>query len=409
MKHQIIRIVFFAMLASTNALAADTVSDEAALIRAIARANTDSSINKIVFSKNAQISLTSPVIYTGKQNLILQGNGATLDGTNAGSFVLDNELLAHTNDATLVFNTRGNISISELSIINSATRGLLIKIPVDAQGKDIQVFLDKVDIKGSALYGLHIDDNEDEFDDGEIGSAIGIELTILHSSFTHNGIGAIDFDGIRVDERGQGGIYARIIKTHIDGNGADGLELDEAGAGNVGAVLKHVTFNDNGYYNKDDLDDGFDIDEGGAGDVEVSLLEVLVNRNQDEGLDFDEADAGNVKVTMRRVIVMDTKNEGIKIDEQGAGNIDAEFFRVTAMNGNDDGIQITEQGKGRIKARLNSVSATDNDKYGVKIEQWDIKGEDASIEEAGELKIKELTLSGNGQGDELELHNVIAE
>jgi hypothetical protein len=62
-----------------------------------------------------------------------------------------------------------------------------------------------------------------------------------------------------------------------------GLELDEAGRGSVDATLKHVTFNDNGFYNEEDFDDGFDIDERGTGDIDVSLFTVLLNRNQDEG------------------------------------------------------------------------------------------------------------------------------
>lgn len=109
---------------------------------------------------------------------------------------------------------------------------------------------------------------------------------------------------------------------------------------------------------------------------------------------------------MRRVIVMDTTDEGIKIDEEGEGNVELRFSNVMAMDGGDDGIQITEQGKGRIEAELKKVSATDNNKYGVKMEQWDVKGEGRSLEEAGRLKIQMLTLSGNGKGDEPGLHNV---
>ena len=406
MKHIITSLSLLAILAVANVQAAVKVSDEATLIDAFAMASADSSINKIVFAKNALITLHAPVIYTGTQDLSLQGNGATIDGANAGNFTLDDKLLASTDDGTLVFNTAGDITIQKLSVINSATRGIVIDIPLDAQGDDIQVTLDNVEIRGSALYGLHIDDNEDQFDDGEIGSAIGIELYISYSSFIRNGIGAIDFDGIRVDERGQGDIHAIIIKTHIDDNGGDGLELDEAGPGSVDATLKHVTFNDNGYYNEADLDDGFDIDERGAGDIDVSLFKVLANRNQDEGLDFDEADAGNVKVKLSRVIVMNTTDEGIKIDEKGAGSIEARFTNVMVMDGGDDGIQMTEQGAGRIDAELKKVSATDNKKYGVQIEQWFEKDEKKSVEKAGTLRVKKLTQSGNGSGAKLKVNNI---
>ncbi|HIL77729.1 MAG: hypothetical protein ABGX71_11400 [Methyloprofundus sp.] len=407
MKQALLGISILAAISATNVLAISKVSDESSFNAAIDAANLDNSINKIVFEKNAQLSLSHPVIYTGNQDLMLFGNGATIDGENAGSFTLDNELLASTEDGTLIFNTQGNITIQQLSIVNSATRGLVINIPQDAQGDDIQISLDAVDIHGSALYGLHIDDNADKFDDGEIGSAIGIELNISDSSFKDNGIGAIDFDGIRVDERGQGDIHATIINTHIDGNGGDGLELDEAGRGSVDAKLQHVTFNDNGFYNEDDLDDGFDIDERGAGDIEVSLFKVLVNRNKDEGLDFDEAGSGDVKIKLQRVIVMGTVDEGIKIDEHGEGNIETIFSNVMVMDGGDDGIQVTEQGNGHIESELQKVSAINNNKSGVKIEQWFEKDEKLSVEKGGALHLNKLALTGNGS--ELQLHNVNVE
>ncbi|GFO72607.1 hypothetical protein BJAS_P2994 [Bathymodiolus japonicus methanotrophic gill symbiont] len=409
MKQRLLVISILAALASTSVLAVNKVSDEVSLNIAIDAANADSRINKIVFAKNARISLSSPVIYTGSQNLVLLGNGAIIDGANAGKFTLNEHLLASTEDGTLIFNSAADLTIHQLSIVNSATKGLVINIPLDTQGEDIQVTLDKVEISGSALHGLHIDDNADEFDGGELGSSIGLDIHIEHSSFIRNGIGAIDFDGIRIDERGLGDIHLFIIDSHIDGNGGDGMELDEAGAGNVEATVKHVTFNDNGFYNEADLEDGFDIDESGEGNIEVSLFKVLANRNKDEGMDFDEEGAGDVKVKMRHITVIETTGEGIKIDEHGQGNVEAHLSRVMVMDGGDDGIQITEQGQGRIESGLKKVTATDNKKYGVILEQWAIKGEDVSTEQAGELKIKKLTLSGNGKGDELGLHNVIGD
>jgi hypothetical protein len=58
------------------------VSDESSFNAAIDAANADNSINKIVFEKNVQLSLSYPVIYTGSQDLMLLGNGATIDREN---------------------------------------------------------------------------------------------------------------------------------------------------------------------------------------------------------------------------------------------------------------------------------------------------------------------------------------
>ncbi len=397
------------LLAMTGATAtsATKVNDEHTLQLAIAEANADSCIEKIIFMKKANISLTAPIIYTGKQALTLVGNDATIDGSSAGTFTLDENLTAITKDGSLIFNTASNINIRRLSVINSATRGIVINIPDNAQGDDIAINLFKVNIKNSALYGLHIDDNTDEFDDGHQGSEIGINLHISKSSFTENGTGAIDFDGIRVDERAQGDINAVIVYSHIDNNGGDGIELDEAGNGSVDATMIHVSINNNGFFNEDDLDDGFDIDEADDGDILISLFKVQVNNNMDEGLDFDEEGSGNIELKLRRVTVLDNADEGIKVDEEDAGVITAKLFNVKVIDSGDDGIQFTELGEGDIEAILKKVTANKNAKYGIKMQQWFIEDEAGHVEEPGLIKAKQISLKDNIKGDEIETNNMI--
>lgn len=398
-------LICLAILAAANANAAP-VGDEASLQAAIAAANVDSGIHKIVFAKNAHIQLTQPVVFTGGQALKVVGNGAVIDGSLAGSFVLDADLTAVTEDGTLVFNTAGDLRISNLSVINSATRGIVVNIPENAEGDDIAIRLHNVSITDSALFGLHIDDNADEFDDGVAGSAIGIDLRINKSSFVGNGTGAIDFDGIRVDERGEGSINSVIINTHIDANGGDGIELDEAGNGDVDSTMINVTLNANGFYNEDDLDDGFDIDEADAGDINARLINVQVNDNMDEGLDFDEAGEGDIELDIVNLQALGNADEGIKADEEDAGDIDVKLVKVSVAESGDDGVQFTELGEGKIEAKLVNVTANDNSKYGIKMGQWVVEDEPAHIEPAGSLKAYKVTMSGNGKGDDFDLNNI---
>lgn len=392
---------------SVPALAAPKVNDEASLMQAIAEANNNSEKSRIVFRRGAHIQLSAPVIYTGSQPLTLIGNGAIVDGTYAGSFELDEDLTAVTEEGTLVFNTAGDLTIKNLSITNSATRGLVVNIPENAEGHDMTVRLHKVSVTDSALYGVHIDDNADEFDDGTAGSDIGVELIIRNSEFTGNGTGAIDFDGVRVDERGLGDIHAEIINTHIDGNGGDGIELDEGGDGDVDATMINVTLNGNGFYNEEDLDDGFDIDEADAGDLEVTLIKVQINDNMDEGLDFDEAGEGDLNMMLRRVDASNNKDEAIKADEEDAGDLEATLKKVVVNNSGDDGIQLTELGDGEIDAKFNKVISVDNAKYGIKAEQWVVEDEPTPAETAGTIKSRHVYLDGNEKGDELKVNNVV--
>jgi len=394
-------------LASAPLIASEKVHDEASLIDAIAAANADSSIHHIVFKRNSHIALNAPVIYSGSQALALIGRGSVIDGSAAGSFVLDDDLTAITEDGTLVFNTAGDLTLRKLTVANSATRGIVVNIPADAMGDDIKITFHKVSVLDSALYGVHIDDNADEFDDGIVGSEIGIDLKIRHSNFVGNGTGAIDFDGFRVDERGEGDITALIMHTHIDGNGGDGIELDEAGEGDVDATMFHVTLNANGFYDEEDLDDGFDIDEADGGDIEVRLVNVEANDNMDEGLDFDEEGDGDITLSLNHVTALNNKDEGIKADEEDAGDLVARFKKVHVESSGDDGIQFTEIGEGEVDVVLKKVTAIDNKKYGIKIEQWFVEDEDTSVEDAGEVKVRKVELDGNGKGDEIKTHNII--
>ncbi len=407
MKRSLQSLFWVGMVLAGPATATTLINDEASLHNALAQAALNPASAKIVFAKEAKITLTTPAVYTGSNPLEIEGNGATIDGSHAGSFTLSEDLTAVTEDGTLVFNTAADIKIDHLTITHSATRGLVVNIPASATGEDISVHLNRVEISHSALFGLHIDDNTDEFDDGTSGSAIGIELLINNSIFFRNGTGAIDFDGVRVDERGEGDIRSHIINTWINENGGDGIELDEGGPGAVDATMIHVTLNDNGFYNEEDLDDGFDIDEADAGDLKVTLLDVTVNNNQDEGLDFDEAGDGNLLLDARNISAANNADEALKLDEADNGDIIAKVHKATVTGSGDDGIQYTEVGAGKISASFNRTTATDNSKYGIKLGQWIEEDEEQSLEPAGNAKVKHTLLSGNGKGDQIDVNNVV--
>ena len=157
------------------ASAMEKVGDEAALISAIQAANSNPGITSIKFAPNARVSLSAPVIYTGSQPLSLIGNGAVIDGSAAGSFDIAEDLTAVTEDGTLVFNTAAALNIRDLSVVNSATRGIVVNVPADAEGESISVSLHQVVISDSALYGLHIDDNADAFEPVPTGGDEGFQ------------------------------------------------------------------------------------------------------------------------------------------------------------------------------------------------------------------------------------------
>ena len=99
MKYSIVSLSLMSALtavaiASTGAI--KNVDDEASLNAVISAANSNSGIYTITFKHNAQVQLTAPVIDTGTQPLKLVGNQATIDRSNAGSFILNVNLTAST-------------------------------------------------------------------------------------------------------------------------------------------------------------------------------------------------------------------------------------------------------------------------------------------------------------------------
>ncbi len=385
---------------------AKKVWNESTFKEALTQASASNTATTITLAKNVHIMLSQPLIYSGKQALSIVGNNALIDGSQAGSFILDEDLTAVTQDASLIFNTDANINLQRFSVVNSASRGIAINIPQNSEKQLVEVNLSKIEILDSALYGFHIDDNTNEFDDGDSGSNASIKLNISNSQFIGNGTGAIDFDGVRVDERADGDIIVSIKNTRIDGNGGDGMELDEAGLGSVKVSIEKSTINNNGFYNELDLDDGFDIDEAGEGHIEVSLNKVEANNNMDEGFDFDEADKGDIALVITNSQANNNTDEGIKLDEEDNGSINVIAQRSVISNNGDDGFQLTELGLGSIVALANKLTVLNNTKYGIKAEQWLIEDEEMLTEPSGSFLLNKTQLNANGSGDELKLFNI---
>ncbi len=65
------------------------------------------------------------------------------------------------------------------------------------------------------------------------------------------GLDPDDYDGIRVNEHGSGGIKANINLSQIQDNGGDGVELDEQDDGDVVVTVNASGLNNNGFANDD--------------------------------------------------------------------------------------------------------------------------------------------------------------
>jgi hypothetical protein len=396
---------------------------------AVMAANSNPAIDTIEFDPNLDITVFSEVDYTGDQNLTLIGNGSTITGDCEPANTWDSGLFAS--------HSAADITIQSLSFVDSCNNGVAVFIPEDATG-EVAVWLSDVSITGSRFHGLFIDGqdstgtyNTDDvpqpecMDPHPYDSDAGISLTVEHSHIDGNGnlfpdwtlptpvcdpedqeetlylTGCPpDYDGIRVDDGGYGGVTAFVSETTANGNLADGIEYDEKDDGDVLSWAYDLTVVENGETEAftvegcdgddiEDLDDGKDIDEAGNGDLWAYYEWVTVSDNRDEGLDLDEEGNGSAHVFVYDSITNANEDQGIKVDEAGNGSLEA-VVDNTEVHGSlsQNGIEFTEEDNGSLNAEITGSAVKYNDDAAVAGEQ--------SGNGNGQVRVVDSDLSGNG-------------
>ncbi|MBA3260695.1 MAG: hypothetical protein H0T68_14675 [Gemmatimonadales bacterium] len=364
--------------------------------RAVDRANENPAIGQIRFHAGlGTIALRRPIVFSGSQALTIDATGASLDGNG----------LAGT-DAALVAEGGGDLTIRRLVVHRAPGNGITVAVPADAGGT-IRVQLEEVTIRGNALHGVLINDQAEYLSDpaseSDAGSNASIAVRVTGSTFELNGLGALDYDGLRVNEGGRGDINAIVSSSRFVGNGADGLELDERAVGDAVFTLSQVDLNRNGSFSTEDLDDGIDVDEAGDGSVIGRFERVSANSNSEQGVDLNENGAGELRVVMHQVEALGNAEEGIEFEEDddvaGGGDLEAELDHVTTRRnggiGGDAGLKLREKGPGNLTARLLNVVSTNNAIAGILVQ------EDENGKLAAELVGVE-TLSNGGDGIKLD-------
>ena len=306
------------------------------------------------------------LFYTNSVPLTLNGNDTIIDGSGLAS----EDILRSTGGADL--------TVNGLSFVNGPANGLNVSLPAGATDV-VDLAFNDVTFEGNGLNGLLVNDQaEDEVNPGGSDSNASIHLDLINVNVLNNGFAALDFDGVRINEGGEGDLRFTMSGGLVDGNGGDGIELDEVGDGSVLADLQGVSFSNNGSQNiEEDPDDGFDIDEAGSGDIILMMESVTLTDNEDEGLDLDEDDAGNIEVVLESSIGSGNIDENFKFTENGRGNLRASFFDVTSTGSVDsDGVGFEEDeddeipGRGGLFVLLVDSTFADNDGAGIKAGQF---------------------------------------
>lgn len=436
MLNHLVLSVSFLILICGSALA-DTVhvtsaddSGDSTFRAAVMAANANTAIDTIEFDSGLDITLEEEIHYYGVQDLALIGNDSAITGDCEPAETWYGGLFASYSAA--------DISISDLSFEYSCNNGIAVFIPEDASG-EVGIILQNVSVTESRFHGLYVDGqdsagsyNTDDIphadcnDPHPFDSTAGILLDVANSTISGNGTLApngswnipepvydgdnnligltgcpADFDGVRVDEGGDGSIIAIMHSSSADYNLADGIEYDERGNGDVLSRAYDLSVYANGdtsaYEIYDavnnetisDLDDGFDIDEDGNGNLFAEFEEVIVSDNRDEGLDLDEAGNGSATVVIATATANGNEDQGIKIDESDNGSLWATIDDAVTNNSiSQNGMEFTEEDNGSLEVDISNTLATGNDDAAVAGEQ-DARGH-------GLIRVSDSDLKGNG-------------
>lgn len=359
---------------------------------AVEAANADPRITRIRFDRSVGVvDLTAPIVYTGSQDLTIDGRGAVLDGSAV--------------EDAFVATGGASLSFRSVTVRNAGGDGIFVAVPASAHGT-LGVSLRDVTLLANGEFGLHVDDQTER-------SPASVRFSMVGTHVVDNGFDPDidDKDGIRIDEGGPGDIRALIRRSVVTGNAGDGVEFDEIDDGDVRVIIRHTSFDENGSQPQlpSDLEDGFDIDEAGSGDIRATFLHVTANANFDEGIDLDEAGPGGIVAFMNQVESNGNTDENIKLSEDvdvddgftlpedGSGGIEFLFRNVTARGSTDDGAQIEEFGNGDLNGVVVRSTFSDNGDDGLEVEQGDAGG--------GLVRLQRVTTENNAD-DGLNLDGV---
>ncbi len=402
-----------------------TVTDASAtaIADALAQAAVTDSASRVVLAFDGDVALEATLSYDGRAPLSLLGQGQTLS-TDANVTLLAATQGADLHVTGVTLAGPGGFSVENRGDTDgTAGKGIFVDIRDDQTGT-VTLVADDVTVRGVANHGIHLSDCTlaDDCGGGQggggDGSAAGVSVTLRNVTVDDAGNGKFDADGLRVDERGAGGVTAMISGSSFVNVGADGVELDEAGAGDIIATIVESQMDDNGAYcapglfaaaipdpdeaefapgatveadipgpvtgtaddscierevdlHDDgsveayefglDLDDGIDFDEGDAGSIHATFLRSSISRNLDEGVDFDEAGSGGLRVRFLDTVADGNTDDGFKSSEEDGGSVTGVMLRAQVTDNGGVGAVFEEEGVGDVRVTAQDSASAGND------------------------------------------------
>ena len=413
-------------------------SGEGSLRAALQSAAADGETSTIFVVAEGDIVIESTLTYDGEAPVVIYGRDHTVS-TDANTTLFAATAGADVAIYDMAFEGPGGFSIENRGDSDGdAGKGIFVDVRENQTGI-VTLQLGNVTVSGVANHGVHVSDCDLADDCGSGGGGAGggspasINVVFEGVTISDVGNGKFDADGLRVDERDEGGIRLVSRNSTYTLVGADGVELDEGQAGSVVAANIGDSFTDNGAYCDPDILMEFMPDEPEGefaqgevqeadipGDVtgtpddgcferevstydDGSVEEYEIGIDLDDGFDIDEAGDGDLRSVVVGVSITGNLDEGLDYDEEDAGEIDLAIWRSTAEGNTDDGYKSSEAGPGGVVGLMIGSAAHDNGGVGAVFEAEDggavnvaVANSQTSGNDGGELGLEAVNEGDDG-------------
>ncbi|MFN0099572.1 MAG: hypothetical protein ACKVS7_12915 [Gemmatimonadaceae bacterium] len=167
--------------------------------------------------------------------------------------------------------------------------------------------------------------------------------------------------GVDLNENGAGDMKVTMFQVEGSRNAEEGIEFEEdddvAGGGDIIATLVAVTTNGNGAL---DGDAGLKLREKGDGNLDARLNGIKASDNVIRGVELREDAAGSLMGSVTNVTTSRNGGEGLRFDENGDGDLVGEVSIATAVDNAEAGIHAEQQAPGAGALTVKRLSASGN-------------------------------------------------
>ncbi len=182
--------------------------------------------------------------------------------------------------------------------------------------------------------------------------------------------------GVDLNENQAGDLRVFMNKVEASGNSQEGIEFEEdddapRGGGDIIALLQSVTTLRNG--GSGGADAGLKIREKGEGNVFAQIIKPVSSDNVGIGGDelagilVREDEGGNLTATIENAVAVGNTGDGIEFDENGDGNVVADVFRATSSDNGGAGVAADQASTGTGLLRIRALTANGNVDGAVKV------------------------------------------